>query len=451
MENIETTFPLAVHASFDPKADYYLYSRIAGLGEDTMLPMEYGGWRDEVMSWKDSCSIHTGLNNAPTFRVKGPDALKFFSDHSVNSFAKFPVGGIKHCIMCNEQGLIMAHGVLLRLAEDEFESFFLAPYAVYKFFTGSYNATGEMIGDQFIFQIAGPKSLEALENAVNESLHDLRFGRHRMSRIGDADVRVTRMGMAGSLAYEIHGKTRDAQSVYNAVLKAGEEFGIKKIGFTAYQLSHTEAGFPQGFMHFSYPWGEDKGLMEFMKMPGFYIPCRGSMGPDMSLRYRNPVELGWSKTIKFDHDFIGREALEKEAANPARNMVTLVWNVDDIMDVCLSQYKQGEHYMPMSHSHFGQESGHGVLYADMVLKNGKQIGISSGRNYSYYYREMLSLCSIDTGFEAPGTEVTVLWGDPGTKQKEIRATVSRFPYFNENRNENVDVDSIPCRFNHTAY
>jgi hypothetical protein len=38
----------------------------------------------------------------------------------------------------------------------------------------------------------------------------------------------------------------------------------------------------------------------------------------------------------------------------------------------------------------------------------------------------------------------VLWGDPGTRQKEIRATVSRFPYLDENRNEHVDVSKIPC-------
>jgi glycine cleavage system aminomethyltransferase T len=254
------------------------------------------------------------------------------------------------------------------------------------------------------------------------------------------------MGMAGTLAYEVHGNTEDAQFVYNKIFTAGEEFGIRKLGFQAYQLSHTEAGFPQGFMHFLYPWGNDSGLMEFLHMPNFWVPCKGSMGPDLNLRYRNPIELGWAKTIKFDHDFIGREALEKEASNPRRAMVTLVWNSDDIMDVCQSQYESGEHYMPMGNSHFGQEHGYGVLYADKVLKNGELIGISSGRNYSYYYRNMISLCSIDNAYKELGTEVTVVWGNPGTRQKEIRAIVSRFPYLNENRNDEIDVSTIPCRF-----
>jgi glycine cleavage system aminomethyltransferase T len=198
-------------------------------------------------------------------------------------------------------------------------------------------------------------------------------------------------------------------------------------------------------MHFTYPWGEDKDMMKFLNMPGFTSPMGGSMGQDMSLRYRNPVEVGWAKIIKFDHDFIGREALEKEVANPRRTMVTLEWNTEDILDVHASQYQSGEHYMPMTPSHFGQIHGRGMLVADQVSKDGKMIGISSGRNYSYYYRKMISLCSIDAGFSKPGTEVTVLWGNPGDRQKEIRATVARFPYLNENRNEDVDVSAIPCQ------
>jgi hypothetical protein len=126
-DGVEVNFPLAIHAPFDPEVDYYLNSNVAGLGKGYAVPMEYTDWRDEVMSWKKSCYIHAGLNDAPAFRVKGSDAVKFFSDVSVNSFAKFPVGGIKHCIMCNKDGLVMTHGVLLRLADDEFESFFSCP------------------------------------------------------------------------------------------------------------------------------------------------------------------------------------------------------------------------------------------------------------------------------------------------------------------------------------
>ena len=48
--------------------------------------------------------------------------------------------------------------------------------------------------------------------------------------------------------------------------------------------------------------------------------------------YRSPVEFGWTKNIRFDHDFIGRAALEREVANPRRTIRTLVWNTEDVVD-----------------------------------------------------------------------------------------------------------------------
>jgi glycine cleavage system aminomethyltransferase T len=96
-----------------------------------------------------------------------------------------------------------------------------------------------------------------------------------------------------------------------------------------------------------------------------------------------------------------------------------------------------------SPNHYPFASGIHTFYADRVLKGGKLIGISSGRAHSFYFREMISLCSIDVEYSAMGTEVVVLWGNPGTRVKEIRAKVSRFPYLSENRNQVVDVRKIP--------
>lgn len=58
---------------------------------------------------------------------------------------------------------------------------------------------------------------------------------------------------------------------------------------------------------------EGKGFADFLDKTGggfeYYSELAGSMGPDIRLRYRNPVELGWAGIIKFDHDFVGRKAL----------------------------------------------------------------------------------------------------------------------------------------------
>jgi glycine cleavage system aminomethyltransferase T len=350
--------------------------------------------------------------------------------------------------MCNENGLVVAHGVLARVGEDEFITHYLALWVDYKLKTGKYHATGDFIHDEFIFQVAGPRSLAVLEVATSECLHDIRFAAHRMSAIDHMGVRVLRVGMAGTLGYEVHGKLTDAFAIYEALMKAGAPFGITKLGRTAYTMSHTENGFPQLFVHFPPPLHEDQGFMEHMGAQWKNRPpplLAGSMGTDIRLRYRNPVELGWAKTIRFDHDFIGRAALEKEVANPRRTMVTLEWNSDDITDVYASQFRPGEHYLPIEPCHSSQFRGRHQMWADQVLKNGQPVGVSAGRMHSYYYRTMISQCSIDTAYSALRTELTVLWGDPGTRQKEIRAVVARFPYLSENRNEQIDVAAIPCQ------
>ena len=75
----------------------------------------------------------------------------------------------------------------------------------------------------------------------------------------------------------------------------------------------------------------------------------------------------------------------------------------------------------------------GFMYADKVISNGKLVGVATSRGYSYYFREMISLCTIDLSHSGIGTEVVVVWGEPGEPQKEIRAKVAPAPYKKDNR------------------
>lgn len=77
------------------------------------------------------------------------------------------------------------------------------------------------------------------------------------------------------------------------------------------------------------------------------------------------------------------------------------------------------------------------------MKEGREIGFSSGRAVSQTYHRMISLGFIERDLAKLGTEVVVIWGDPGSRQKEIRATVARFPYLQVERNDKVDVETIP--------
>jgi len=425
-------------------------------------PLEYDGWRTESQSWKHGAYLGAAITWGPMYTVKGPDAERFFSDHFVNDFPSLPVGGFRHAIACDPQGLILIDGVVMRTARDEFYTSWLAPYIDYALGKGSYEATGEdLTGRRFLFQVAGPRSLEILERAAGADLHDIGFGRHRIARIGGAEVRVFRLGMAGSLAYEVHGDIAEAQNVFNTIWEAGRGYGLQKLGQVAYMLNHTEDGFPQANYHFPYPWYEDPGFAAYLDArPGagwmhFRPRLFGSMGDGIKKRYMTPFDTGWENRIDWDHDFVGRPALQEMAKAPRRTVVTLEWNTDDVAEVYANQFRDEEPYEPISDRPNDIRYDPGTLdqatgqirtfayHADKVTKDGREVGFSSGRAVSQTYRRMISLGFIERGLAEPDTEVRVVWGSPGWRQREIRATVARFPYLQVERNDKVDVDKIP--------
>jgi glycine cleavage system aminomethyltransferase T len=221
--------------------------------------------------------------------------------------------------------------------------------------------------------------------------------------------------------------------------------------------NHTESGFGQAYFHMPLPWGdEDPALHQFMLQIGFdatkNLRLTGSAGQDLSRRYRSPYDLGWGHMVKFNHDFPGRAALEKEAAANRTTMVTLVWNAEDIEQVFLAQFRPDENRTPMPFPNDfnfvpGEVGKAQVLRADKVLVDGRDVGTSSGRTYTEWSHEMLSLATIEVEHAVEGTEVVVLWGDEGTDQVEIRARVARFPYLIDPvRNEHFDVSTIPSKY-----
>ena len=75
---------------------------------------EYTDWMDESMSWKENCYIGD-WSFVWNRRIKGPDAIKLFSDISTASFETFDIGQAKHVVNCNEDGKVLHNGILSRL------------------------------------------------------------------------------------------------------------------------------------------------------------------------------------------------------------------------------------------------------------------------------------------------------------------------------------------------
>jgi vanillate/3-O-methylgallate O-demethylase len=402
---------------------------------------EYTDWIDESMSWKETCYVGD-WSWLWDRRFKGPDALRLLSDITVNSFAEFAIGQAKHAIHCNEAGKVIHEGILIRVAEQEF---LLQGrgclWADFRLQRGRYDATSEP-DDLFKFQVSGPNSVYVVEKMCGESVRGIPFMRRGEISVGGRQVWALRQGMAGEIGFELQGPRSYAGEIHEAILLAGRDFGIRRLGGRAVFINHLEACFPTRMTDYlSAIYGDDmKDYLEVYNaaMPGYATTFNvaGSFEAEsVGDYYRSPVELGWTKNIRFDHDFIGRQALEEEVTNPKRAMRTLVWNSEDIVDVYASLFRAGKpyHFMDMPRDQ------RGFLWADKVLMDGKPVGVSTSRGYSYFFRQMISLCTLDVRCSEPGTEVILIWGDPGEPQKEIRATVAPAPYKKDNRRSDLSL------------
>jgi len=417
----------------------------AGLGYEADA---YTNWIDESMSWKETCFIGDWSPLLLKMRVRGPDALRFFNEVAVNSFATFAVGQAKHIVLCNDGGKVMGEGILMRYGPEDF-LFTSTPgvvWAQWCLAQGGYDVeVRDETAERFIFQVQGPESLRVLEELTRQSFREVDFMRFDERSWGEIRFEVLRQGMAGELGYELHGNAVDSNPLWEAIVAAGEPHGIRRLGARAKMVNHVEASFPTPSVDYVPAW-RDPDVREFGEAMAAATPPvwsfvsrhTGSFEPaGVEELFFSPVELGWARSIKFDHEFRGRAALEAEVATPRRVLVTLVWDGEDVADVFASLLRPGEPYQQMELP----RSGIGLVWADKVLAGEDQVGISLSRCYSYFFREMISLCVIDAGRAEPGTAVTVLWGSPGFPQKLIRATVAPAPYKQDRRR--VDVNSLP--------
>ena len=423
------------------------------------VPFDYEGTPVESTAYRTSAMICTALMSSPIYDVVGPDACAFLQSICVNDFTKLKYTGLRHAVICNDKGQILSDGVVIRIAEDRYRTYWLNPPIQYLCETSDLDVHGEdMSGTEFFIQVQGEKSLEILEEAFQADLHDIKFAKHRIQDVDGMPVQVIHLGMTGNLAYEVHGPIDDYAKIYNKIWESGKKFGAKQQGQHTYSLfNHTEAGFPNINLHYPLPWFESwDGLTKWCyDHPGISNMninrhLHGSVGDDLETRFVTPYDIGIGFLVKFNHEFTGRAALEKIAEHQTRNVCTLEWEPESVGKVFAAMNTPGNRVEDISEPcdcrylyNFANQCFE--YRADKVLDaSGNMVGISSGRIHSYSYGSMISLGFIDPACIQEGRELTVVWGTPGAQQMDVKVRVARYPYNKDLvRNEDRDVSEIP--------
>ena len=413
------------------------------------VPAEFSNWRDEQVAWATTCALFDQSHHMTEIYVEGPDTIRLFSDLGINSFANFQVNKAKQFVATNHDGYVIGDGILFFLDTD---SVVLVGrpsahnWVQYHAETGDYNVT--VVRDErtavnptgrrkvYRFQVQGPNALKVMEKATGGNLPEIKFFNMGELNLGGHRVRAMHHGMSGAPGLELFGPWEEGDEVRAAIVDAGAEFGLAQVGSRVYATNTLESGWIPCPLPAVFTGADMKSYREYLPANGY--EATGSLGgsyysDDISDYYLTPHDLGYWSFVKFDHDFIGRDALEAMAENPPRRKVTLAWNGEDVARAMGTLFEKGDpaKYIDLPLSNYSTWPN------DKLLLDGEMVGVSTFSGYSFNERSMLSLGAVDVDVKI-GTEVVLVWGEENGgsrkpvverhRQFEIRAIVSPCPY-----------------------
>jgi vanillate/3-O-methylgallate O-demethylase len=408
---------------------------------------EFTNWRSEQKAWVESCALLDQSHHMTDLFIEGPDALRLLSGLAVNTFANFGVGKAKQFVAVGPDGYLIGDAILFHLEEELFDLVghpMVIDWVSFHLERGDYEATADRDDNSAVrpsgpprlyrYELQGPTAAALIEELTDAPLPDVKFFNMAEFTVAGRRVHGLRHGMAGQPGFELFGPWKDSDAILGELLRVGENHGLVRVGAKAYSTANLESGWVPAPMPALF--SEDPLLQEYREwLPVTRVGSIGGSHDSEDIRdyCLTPFDIGYGKNIRFDHEFVGREALERLADAPPRTKVTLVWNADDVTAAVGSLYRPGPgaKYMEMPKARYATH------HEDKVLKDGVQVGISLDCGYLANDRVMVSLATVENRYAEPGTEVTVVWGEQPVSAKpaveehvqvEIRATVAPVPF-----------------------
>jgi vanillate/3-O-methylgallate O-demethylase len=414
-----------------------------------MVASEFSNWRDEQVAWRETCALFDQSHHMTDLTIEGPDLIELLSALGVNSFAKFEPNKAKQFVACNPDGYVIGDGILFYLEENKVRLVGRPSahnWVQYHAETDGYDV--ELSRDErtaanpsgrrelYRYQLQGPTAPEVLEKATGGALPEIKFFNLGEIQIAGHNVRAFHHGMSGAPGLELFGPWEEGEEVTALLVEAGDGLGLAQVGSRVYATNTLESGWIPSPLPAVFSGEEMKAYRQWLPAEGY--EGTGSLGgsfyaDDIGAYYLTPHELGYGGFVRFDHDFIGREALERMVEEPKRNKVTLAWNGEDVAHAMGTLFEKGDaaKYIDLPLSNYS------TWPYDRVMAGDEVVGLSTFSGYSYNERSMLSLAMVDLDVEI-GAEVTLIWGeeDGGSAkpvverhaQTEIRAVVSPCPY-----------------------
>ena len=207
--------------------------------------------------------------------------------------------------------------------------------------------------------------------------------------------------MAGEPGLEVFGAYELRDEIRAAILEAGKDEGIVAVGSRTYASNTLESGWIPSPLPAVYTGEAMRSYREWLPANGY--EGTGSLGgsfvsPDIEDYYLTPFELGYGSFVKFDHDFIGREALERRVAAglPHRRKVTFEWHGEDLGRIFASLCDERElpcKFFDLPIANYAASSYDGVKVGE------RSVGFSMFAGFRHNERCGLSLGVLDPQIE----------------------------------------------------
>ncbi len=348
------------------------------------------------------------IDVSPLFKyeVQGQDAARFLSRLTVRDITRLKIGRMVYLCWCDDAGKVIDDGTVARLDDEHFRLTAAEPSlawleSVRHGYRVDITDCSERIG---ALALQGPTAREILRQLVDHDMDSLRYFGIVDCRLRGHPVWLSRTGYTGDLGYEIWTPTESAEAVYDAILEAGEPFGLLPTGLDAMDVARIEAGFiMNGVDYFS----ANHCLIE--------------------TRMSTPYESGLGWTVNLDRDpFNGQAALRAEKQRgPIRKFVGLDLDWDD--------------YAALHERHDLPPEICTAAWRDPVpvyAIGGKQVGQATSGAWSPTLKRNLALATVASSHADVGRELQIEITVEFVRHT-IKATVVKKPFFDVPRKRAV--------------
>lgn len=336
------------------------------------MPVEYSGIVDEHMTVRTAAGLFD-VSHMGQIEMAGPQALAVVQSLTCNDASKLAIGQIQYSALTTPTGGFVDDILTYRIADDHFMLVVNAANIV-KDFEWIQNNTRQRGGDVAVVNsssryaliaIQGPEAQGILQKLTEIDLSAIKYYWFTNGEVAGQRGMVSRTGYTGEDGFEVFVPPASAEKVWNGLLAAGADNGIKPAGLGARDTLRLEAA---------------------MRL------CGSDMDENTTV-----VEAGLSWIVGWQKEaFNGRNVLMTQKAGSLERRLTAFEMVD-----------QGI----ARHGH-------------AVVADGQQIGVVTSGTHTPFLKKAIGFAMLPVALTAPGTEFTI-----DIRGREARARVVPEPFY----------------------